>query len=123
MNILIIAAHGSRKKASNDELAILAGRLKTRLSDRFDRVAHAFLQLAEPLLEDTLNEMAAKGDVRVVVFPFFIGAGSHIKEDIPRLVEDARQRYPDADIVLTRHLGALETIDGLIAGEALKAVD
>ena len=116
MKTLIIAAHGSRKQASNIEVERLAGRLAGKLSDRFDRVIPAFLQFADPLLEDVL-QTAAKDGGQVVVFPFFIGSGSHILEDIPALVSQAGLDHPEVEFILARHLGKLESIDRIIIDE------
>lgn len=120
MNILLIAAHGSRKEASNKEVESLATRLALKLSPSFDRVEHAFLQFADPLLETTLDALASETPHRIVVFPFFIGSGSHITEDIPELVKSAAQTHPSVTFELTNHLGKIQAIDDLIANEALK---
>ena len=117
MNVLIIAAHGSRKAASNAEVEKLALRLKGKLEGRFDDVIHAFLQFAEPVLESTLESVAQKGASQIVIFPFFIGAGAHIQEDIPELINKIQGQYPDVKLTLTRHLGAIEKIDDVIMGE------
>ena len=122
INTLIIAAHGSRKKASNIEVEKLVQRLAGQVTDpdfpgRFDRVMHAFLQLADPLLETALKQAVADGAAKVVVFPFFIGSGSHILEDIPALVEGVRSTHPEVEFVLTRHLGKLAAIEQVIIDE------
>ncbi len=117
MKALIIAAHGSRKKESNMEVAALALRVSKKIKNEFDKVEHAFLQFAEPLLETTVDELARKGADEIVIFPFFIGSGSHILVDIPELVEKAGRRYPGTKISITRHLGKIETIDDIIIQE------
>lgn len=117
MKVLVIAAHGSRKQASNIEVEQLAQRLAAKLEGRFDQVVHAFLQIADPLLKSTLDHLAQTGASQIVVFPFFIGAGSHIAEDIPDLVKTAGQTYPDVQFSLTRHLGAIESIETIIIDE------
>lgn len=55
-----------------------------------------------------------------MVFPFFIGAGSHIEKDIPELIEGARRKYPSVEIVITHHLGRLEDIENIILKEVEK---
>lgn len=117
MNVLVIAAHGSRKAASNIEVEKLAARLALKHEGGFERVVHAFLQIAEPLLETTLADLAGTGAARIVVFPFFIGSGSHILEDIPNLVERARKKYPDVEFILTRHLGKIPAVEQVIIDE------
>lgn len=117
MNCLIIAAHGSRKKESNREVAELTQRLAGRLNEKFDRVEHAFLQFSPPLLEEKLDELAKSGAQKIVVFPFFIGSGSHIMTDIPGLVHEKQAAFPDVKFKITRHLGRLEAIEQVIIDE------
>ncbi|MFH2091685.1 MAG: CbiX/SirB N-terminal domain-containing protein [Pseudomonadota bacterium] len=117
MKVLIIAAHGSRKKESNIEVEKLADRLARKVDGRFDKVIHAFLQMADPLLETSLTQCVKNGATHVVIFPFFIGSGSHILEDIPSLVEKAQQANPHVEFKLTRHLGSIEAIEAVIINE------
>ncbi len=119
VNVLIIAAHGSRKNESNLEVEKLARRLEEKLNHRFDRVIHAFLQIADPLLEAVLKDLMNHGVSRVVVFPFFIGSGSHILEDIPNLVNAAAKAHPKVEFKLTRQLGKIPAIDDVIINEVL----
>ena len=117
MNILIIAAHGSRKETSNREVVALAQKLSQKLGSQFDRVEPAFLQIAQPNLANTLESMALMKPSKIVVFPFFIGSGSHITADIPDLMEQVQKKFPDVGFHLTQHLGKLEAIEDVIASE------
>ncbi len=119
MNILVIAAHGSRKNESNQEVIALAQTLAPKVKGYFDRVEPVFLQFAQPLLETTLETLASERPDRIVVFPFFIGSGSHIKKDIPALVDRAQKKYPHVRFDITRHLGKIEAVSDLIAEEVM----
>ncbi len=114
---LIIAAHGSRRIESGREVTSLTHRLAQKVTGAFDVVEHAFLQFAEPLLEEKLEELAQKGATKIVIFPFFISSGSHILVDIPELVEKARSIHPDIEFIVTRPLGKIETIEEIIIRE------
>ena len=70
MKTLIIAAHGSRKKESNLEVASLAARVSEKAAGLFEKVEYAFLQIAEPLLEKKIDELVQKGAAEIVIFPF-----------------------------------------------------
>ncbi|MCF8093659.1 MAG: CbiX/SirB N-terminal domain-containing protein [Desulfotignum sp.] len=121
MKTLIVAAHGSRQRASAAEVAALAQKLddkvKTGGSHDIQQVVHAFLQFCEPSLETVIQELVENGVEEVVIFPFFISAGSHVQIDIPQVVTAARQRYPDVQFYITRHLGILDTIEDFILKE------
>lgn len=119
MKALIIAAHGSRKKESNFEVASLTERLSQKATGSFDIVDHAFLQFAEPLLEHKIEELVQKGAKKIVVFPFFIASGSHILVDIPELIKKIKKTNPNVDFKVTRHLGKIDAIEDIILREVL----
>jgi sirohydrochlorin ferrochelatase len=120
LKALIIAAHGSRKKESNLEVASLVERVSKKAKESFEMIEHAFLQMADPLLEKKINEMVQKGATKIVIFPFFIGSGSHILVDIPELVKQAQLTYNHVEFKLTRHLGKIEAIEDVIIHEVIK---
>lgn len=103
---LLLVAHGSRRAAANAEVARLAGRLAAAAPDAWPLVRHAFLELAEPDIPAGLDACVAAGAGAVVVVPYFLAAGRHVREDIPALVAAARRRHPAVDIRLRPHLGA-----------------
>ena len=121
MKTVIVAAHGSRQKASAAEVAALAKKLdvkvKTDGSNDIQQVVHAFLQFCDPSLETVIQELADSGVDEMVIFPFFISAGSHVTTDIPRAVETARQKHPHVQFRITRHLGILDAVEDLILQE------
>jgi len=106
VRVLIVVAHGSRKKASALEVAALVKKLEEK-AHGFDWITHAFLQFSEPLLPGVLKATADKGADQVVLFPFFIATGSHVQSDIPGIVAKAAQAYPKISFSITRHLGVV----------------
>lgn len=110
MKVLLIVAHGSRQPTANAEIASLAEAVGPIATGRFDLVRSAFLQLTEPLIPETIAELVAEGATEIVVFPFFIAAGSHVLTDIPDLVAEARRTYPEVVFRVTPHLGACQGI-------------
>jgi sirohydrochlorin cobaltochelatase len=121
LKTVIVAAHGSRRKASAAEVATLAEKLDTRVkndeSNDIQQVVHAFLQFCDPSLETVIHKLADSGVEEMVIFPFFISAGSHVTADIPRAVETARRKHPHVRFHITRHLGILDAVEDLILGE------
>jgi sirohydrochlorin cobaltochelatase len=121
LKTVIVAAHGSRRKSSAEEVAALAEKLDTRVkndgSNDIQQVVHAFLQFCDPSLETVIQELADSGVDEMVIFPFFISAGSHVQTDIPQAVEAARQKHPHVRFHITRHLGVLDAVEDLILGE------
>lgn len=114
MNGLLIVAHGSRKPESNQEVFELTTRIEAMAAGDFDLVRCAFMQFADPTFEAQVESLVAYGADTIVVFPYFIGSGSHVTADIPALVEAAVDRHPDVSIRVTPHLGNMDGIQELI---------
>ena len=103
---LLLAAHGSRLQSSNEEFETLAGRISASLQGDYDRVATAFLELAEPGIDTVLDRLATAGASEIRVKPCFLLAGTHVRNDIPAIVSAARERHPEVRIELLPHLAA-----------------
>lgn len=114
MNGLLIVAHGSRKPEANQEVFELTTRMEVTAAGTFDLVRCAFMQFASPSFESQIEELIATGAGTIVVFPYFIGSGSHVTTDIPALVAAAADNHPDVSIRVTPHLGSLDGIQDLI---------
>jgi cobalamin biosynthesis Co2+ chelatase CbiK len=109
---LLIISHGSRRAASNEETAALAGRIRERSGGL--RVAYAFLELAEPTVQQAADQLVESGATGILIFPHFLAAGRHVIEDIPREIETAQNRHPTTRFRLLAHLGALSELPALI---------
>jgi len=122
MKSLLLVAHGSRRKASNDEIRELTGRLRAAV-DNFDHLACAFLELAEPSIPDGLRQAITKGADVVVVLPYFLSAGRHVVRDIPAEIELVQKEYPSVGIHLAPYLGAAEGVVGLLMEQASQVIN
>jgi len=112
---LIIAAHGSRREASNQEVRELTELLRSRLDKGFSDVDSAFLELAQPSIEQAIDTAVVAGAVKITVLPYFLVAGRHVAEDIPRIVAGKREQYPDVEINLRDYFGADSRVADLLA--------
>lgn len=113
---LLIVAHGSRRQASNDEVRALASRLDAVQNPPFGYVQVAFLELAEPSIAEGLAASVARGAREIIVFPYFLAAGTHVAVDIPEEIAAFRILNPQVAITLTPHLGAAPTLPHAILG-------
>jgi len=105
---LILVAHGSRRAASNNDVARLAEALAETASERFLAVRHGFLELASPSLAESIDDAVNSGAKEVVIVPYFLSPGRHVVEDLPRTVALAGETHPAVNLVLTAHVGAAE---------------
>ena len=114
MKALLLVAHGSRREASNQEVRDLAGRLRELSRDDFGVVDCAFLEIAQPLIPDGIERCIAQGATEVVVLPYFLSAGRHVAEDIPRDVAAKQAEHPAVPIRIAPYLGAAKDVAPLL---------
>lgn len=107
MKVLLIVSHGSRRKESNDEVRRLAERITEQAGSSISTVRCAFLELTHPTIDAAIETLAGEGATEIVVFPFFLAAGTHVVNDIPRIIDEARGAFPGVSISMVSHLGAL----------------
>lgn len=114
---IVLFAHGSKDPDWSRPFEQIAARLGRKVPAAV--VALAYLEHG-PSLNEALAALKAKGAGSVRVVPVFLGQGGHMKNDLPRLVGQARAAHPGLDISLDRTIGeepaVIEAIASLIAG-------
>jgi len=93
---IVLFAHGSRDRAWSKPFEALASSIKARAADA--EVVIAFLETMEPSLEDAVHVLTRKGVSLIRVVPIFLAAGSHVREDLPKLLARVRASHPGLDI-------------------------
>jgi len=61
MKALLLIAHGSRLKQSNDEVVILADKFKQNCFEQYPIVHAGFLEIAETLIPDGIKKWVNPG--------------------------------------------------------------
>ncbi len=121
---ILLLGHGSPKKDANNLERVgkmLHGMLHIGCSE--DCVGIAYLQFAEPGIMDAIKGCVEKGAKKVILHPFFLSAGLHVTKDIPGLIEDARNLYPDVKFVYTEPLGIHEKLAHIVMERISAAED
>ena len=118
MKALLLIAHGSRREQSNEEVVILADRLRHKCSEQYSIINASFLELAKPLIPDGIKKCIDDGATSIIVRPYFLNSGRHVIEDIPNIVNETKQHYPDVEIKIAPHLGASPLMVDLLIASA-----
>ena len=117
MHALLLIAHGSRRKASNDEVRKLSEKISKKNKGEFDMLECSFLELAEPLIPDAIDLLINKGAKKITIFPYFLAVGLHVAEDIPEEINKAKKLYPNVIFNTLPHLGVIEEMPNLILSQ------
>ncbi len=118
---VVLFAHGSPVAEANQGVAALARRVAESMNAEF--VTAAFLDSAPPDLGAAVAEAQRRGITRVVVMPYFLTLGLHLRRDLPRLVAEQRARFPQLEILVTESLEGYEGMAEAVLRRVREALD
>ncbi|WP_293752287.1 CbiX/SirB N-terminal domain-containing protein [Limnohabitans sp. Rim8] len=117
---VILFAHGSRDPLWRLPIDAVAERMRVQQPGL--PVAVAFLELTEPDLPQTVEVLMKQGVARVRIVPMFLGVGRHAREDLPELVQDLTEAYPQMSFELLPAIGQHPAMTALMAEIAAGSV-
>jgi sirohydrochlorin cobaltochelatase len=116
---IVLFAHGSRDERWRGPVEAVARRIA--VLDPSARVACAYLELVAPDLRTAAAALITGGAGAVRVVPLFLGMGKHLREDLPRLLDDLRAAHPGVVFSLAPAVGEEPEVIDLLACVALKS--
>jgi sirohydrochlorin cobaltochelatase len=108
---VIMMAHGTPTPEANSPIYEIAKQVEATLALP---VKVAFMECNEPSIATAIDDFANQGYQSIVAMPYFLHLGSHVREDLPLMIEQARVRNPKQKIILTEHLGFDSSIVDMI---------
>jgi sirohydrochlorin cobaltochelatase len=94
---ILLFAHGARDPNWALPFNAVAERLRqvrTSADVTAPDVVLAFLEFMHPDIAVAGNDLAERGCTEVAVVPLFLGAGGHVRKDLPRLLEELSASHP-----------------------------
>jgi sirohydrochlorin cobaltochelatase len=95
---LLLLGHGSRDSVAVQEFLEFARAYQNEASLNLI-LKTAFLELSEPSIPQALHELAEMGVTQIIAIPYFLFRASHVKTEIPEMLEQFRQTYPNIEII------------------------
>src|SRR5436309_8021375 len=117
---LLLMAHGSRHAEANDDLRHVVDQMRRR--GAFDVVEAAYLELAEPTVAEGGARCAHQGASRVVMLPYFLSAGVHVRRDLAALRDELAARFPAVEFRLAEPLGRHPLLLDVVMARAAEAL-
>src|SRR5208337_4419835 len=102
MTGILLFAHGSPVEDANRGVRDLAGKIAA--AGPYHYVRAAFLDGGQPDLVTGVMEAAEAGLERLIVIPYFLTVGLHLRRDLPKLVAAAKERHPNFEIAVGQSL-------------------
>mgnify|MGYP001194047273 CR=1 FL=1 len=114
---LLLFAHGARDPNWALPFQDIARRVREQRPGL--SVELAFLEFMAPTLPDAGARLAASGSTQVDVLPLFLGAGGHVRKDLPALMDELAAAHPQVRWQLQRAIGEFDSVVEAMAAAAL----
>lgn len=100
---LLVVGHGSRSEEAVAVFRQIVEEVRSRGMYPFVEGAH--MELAEPGMEGAVGALYEHDVREVIVAPYFLYEGMHLKNDIPEMVDMLSEKYPDVKFRIARPIG------------------
>ena len=117
---VVLIAHGSRNAAANDDAIYFAELL--RKAEIADRVEAAFLELAEPNIATAVSKCLETGPTAVVLLPFFIYAGVHVRNYMAGMCREFGNAHPKVRFILAEPMGRHDLLKRVLIDRLLEVL-
>lgn len=113
---ILLFAHGARDPRWAEPFQAVAERVRRQRPGAEVRLA--FLEFMQPAIAEAGADLAARC-AAVEVVPLFLGAGGHVRKDLPALLDALRAAHPGVRFTLHPAVGELDpVIDAMAAAAA-----
>ncbi len=118
---LLLFAHGARDPRWATPFRDVAARVAARAPAV--AVELGFLEFMTPDLRDAGRRLADAGCTRVDVVPLFLGAGGHVRKDLPDLLKGLAAERPGVVWTLRPAIGEIDSVVEAMALAALATME
>jgi sirohydrochlorin cobaltochelatase len=113
---ILLFAHGARDPAWAQPFEQVARELRALRPHA--PVQLAFLEFTAPTLAQAADALLAEGCVQVHVVPLFLGAGGHVRRDVPALLARLEAAHPGVRFALHGAIGEAPPVISAMAAAA-----
>jgi sirohydrochlorin ferrochelatase len=117
---LLLIAHGSRHAEANADLEFVAEQMRQL---GHELVLAAYQELTAPDIETGAARCVELGAQRVVMVPYFLSAGVHVRRDLTAARDALARRFPAVDFRLAEPLGRHPLLLQVVEDRVRAAVD
>ena len=117
---ILLFAHGSPVEAANQGVHDLAAKIE--VAGPYGYVRAAFLDSTQPDLNAGVRQAAEAGVERLILIPFFLTVGLHLRRDLPVLVAAAQEKHPNIHITVGQSLEGHPLMPSMILNRVQEAL-
>ncbi|MFN4266782.1 MAG: sirohydrochlorin chelatase [Aquabacterium sp.] len=114
---ILLFAHGARDPAWARPFEAVRDQLRTQ--EPSTPIELAFLEFMAPDILTAGHSLASQGCQVITVVPLFLGAGGHVRKDLPALLQQLGEQHPQVSWQLSPAVGETELLINALAQTAL----
>jgi sirohydrochlorin ferrochelatase len=111
---VVLIGHGSSDKNAHDAFVYAANAIKPY----YRNVEFCFLELDRPNIENGIGQVVARDPQTILIVPYFLHKGAHIKRDVIKDLNAALDKYKFKNAFMGHHLGVDEKLVNIIIERA-----
>jgi sirohydrochlorin ferrochelatase len=115
---VVLIGHGSSDKNAHDAFVYSA----KAIEPYYRNVEYCFLELDKPNIQEGIQRAIAAKPQLLLIVPYFLHRGAHIKRDVMEDLNAALDRYNFKNVYVARHLGVDEKLVDIVI-ERVKEVE
>ena len=114
---VLVIGHGSSDRRATEAFIFTINGIK----HYYRNVEYCFLELAGPTIQEGINSVIKKNPKIVLIMPYFLHKGIHIKHDVINEVKTALKSHSFTNILIADHIGVDDNMINLILRRANEA--
>jgi sirohydrochlorin ferrochelatase len=111
---VVLIGHGSSDKNAHDAFVYAANAIRPY----YRYVEFCFLELDRPNIEDGIGRAVARNPQVILIVPYFLHKGAHIKRDVIKDLDAALDKHNFKNAFMGQHLGVDEKLVDIIIERA-----
>jgi sirohydrochlorin ferrochelatase len=116
---IILLGHGSRVPDAGRDMEKVARRLQEKYGHPMVEIC--FMSRLGPHFPEIFEKCVRMGATRVLVIPYFLHSGLHLVLDIPEMMQEEAEKYPQVELILGKGLGFDEILVDLVESSIQKS--
>ena len=117
----ILFAHGSSVESANEAVRAVAREVARQ--GELPIIETAFLESSQPDLSMAVQRLVQQGFRRIVIIPYFLTLGIHLRRDLPAIVQRLTQLYHGLTLSVTEPLDGHPALTQIVLDRAKKAIE
>jgi sirohydrochlorin ferrochelatase len=118
---IILLGHGSRVPDAGKHMERVVEGLKTKYG--YQTVEFCYMSRLGPHFPEIFEKCIQQGSTDIMVIPYFLHDGLHLVLDIPEMMQEMAEKYPDVRLVLGKNLGFDELLVDLVERRIADSVE